>query len=137
MLDRPRELEQLKLPAASLKPVPRKAAPHARTRRSEVGYDQTLGLIVERFREDSEQVTREPLPTRWVELILHLDERERNRRARPQSSGGPGVLEAEIVVNKQEEVLRELLRTEEPTEEARALLEDLRRTVARAVAERD
>jgi hypothetical protein len=78
------------------------------TRRSEVGYDQTLGLIVERFREDSEQVTREPLPTRWVELILHLDEQECNRRARPQSSGVPGVVEAEIAVNKQEEVLREV-----------------------------
>ena len=35
------------------------------TRRSEVGYDKTFGLIAKRFREDSEQVTREPLPTRW------------------------------------------------------------------------
>jgi hypothetical protein len=107
------------------------------TRRSEVGYDQTLGLIAKRFREDGEQVTREPLPARWVDLILHLDEQERNGRACPQSFARLGVVGAEIAVGKQEEVLRELLRTEEPTEEARALLEDLRRKVARAVAERD
>ena len=46
-------------------------------RRSEVGYDKTLGLIAKRLREDSEQVTQEPLPTRWVDLIHHLDEQER------------------------------------------------------------
>jgi len=107
------------------------------TRRSEVAYDQRFSLIAKRFREDSEQVTRAPLPKRWVDLILHLDEQERQTRAGSPAAAEPGVVEAKFVVRKQEEMLRELTRTEEPTEEARALLEDLRRQVARAVAERD
>ena len=47
-----------------------------------------------------------------------------------------GLTEAERAVGNQESVLQELMRTEEPTAEAAALLEDLRRKVARAVAER-
>ena len=47
-----------------------------------------------------------------------------------------GVLEAELAVGNREKVLRELMRTEEPTEEATALLEGLRQKVARAVAGR-
>src|SRR3954453_21639148 len=90
------------------------------THRSETDHDQTFGLIAKRFREDSEQVTREPLPRRWADLVLHLAERERNTRA---SSAQPGIVEAEMAFSKQEEVLRELMRTDEPTEEARALLE--------------
>jgi len=107
-------------------------------RHSEVGYDKTLGLIAKRLREDSSQVTREPLPTRWLELILHLDEQEGNTRARSQPTARElRVVEAELAVSDQEKVLRELMRTEEPTEEARTLLEDLRGKVARAVVERD
>ena len=106
------------------------------TRRSEVGYDKTFGLIAKRFREDSEQVTREPLPTRWVDLILHLEEQERRTCAGSQPAVGEEIVEAELAVRNQEKVLRELMRTEEPTEEATALLEDLRQKVAWAVAGR-
>ena len=105
-------------------------------RHSEVGYDKTLGLVAKRLREDSEQVTHEPLPTRWVDLILHLDEQERRTRAGSQPAVGEEIVEAELAVGNREKVLRELMRTEEPTEEATALLEDLRQKVARAVAGR-
>ena len=109
------------------------------TRRSEVGYDKTLGLIAKRLREDSEQATREPLPTRWVDLILHLDEQERSSTcagSQTAASEEIRVVEAELAVSNQEKVLHELMRTEESTEEATALLEALRRKVARAVAGR-
>ena len=106
-------------------------------RHSEVGYDKTLGLVAKRLREDSEQVTQEPLRTRWVDLILHLDEQERRTCAGSQPAVGEAIVEAELAVRNQEKVLRELMRTEEPTEEATALLEDLRQKVARAVAGRN
>ena len=107
-------------------------------RRSEAGYDQTFSLIAKRLREDGEQVTQEPMPTRWVDLILYLDEQERKTRERAQRPAyDPRVLEAEREVADQEKALQELMRTDEPTEEATALLEDLRRKVAKAVAERD
>jgi len=98
-----------------------------------------LGLVVKRLREDSEQVTQDPLPTRWVDLILHLDEQERRICAgsQPAACKEIRVIEAELAVSKQEKVLRELMRTDEPTEEATALLEGLRQKVARAVAERN
>ena len=105
-------------------------------RHSEVGYEKTLGLVAKRLREDSEQVTQEPLPTRWVDLILHLDEQERRSCADPQPAASEEIVEAELAVSNQEKVLRELMRTEEPTGEATALLEDLRQKVARAVAGR-
>ena len=104
---------------------------------SEVGYEKTLGLIAKRLREDSEQVTQEPLPTRWVDLILHLDEQERRSCAGPQAAACGEIVETELAVSKQEKVLRELMRTEEPTEETAVLLEGLRQKVARAVAERN
>ena len=106
-------------------------------RHSEVGYEKTLGLIAKRLREDSEEVTQDPLPTRWVDLILHLDEQERRSCAGPQPAAREEIIEAELAVSKQEKVLRELMRTEEPTEEATALLEGLRQKVARAVAGRN
>ena len=93
-----------------------------------------MGLVAKRLREDSEQITRAPLPTRWVDLILHLDEQERSSCAGSQPLVGEEIVEAELVVRNQEKVLRELMRTEEATEEATALLEDLRQKVARAVA---
>ena len=49
------------------------------THRSEIVHDQTFGLIAIRFREDSAHITREPLPARWVDLILYLDEQEQKR----------------------------------------------------------
>ena len=65
-------------------------------RRSEAGYDQTFSLIAKRLREDGEQVTQEPMPTRWVDLILYLDEQERKTRERAQRPAyDPRVLEAE------------------------------------------
>jgi hypothetical protein len=44
-----------------------------------------LGLIAARLRGESEVLTGEPLPRRWVDLIRHLDEQERKRSdaARP------------------------------------------------------
>ena len=108
-------------------------------RHSEVGYDKTLGLIAKRLREDSDQVTQEPLPASWMDLLLHLDEQE------PRTSGGlePVACEqlpapqAGLVAGQQEKVLRELMRTGEPTEESTALLEDLRQKVVRALAGRN
>ena len=105
-------------------------------RHSEVAYEKTLGLIVKRIREDSEQVTQEPLPKRWVDLILHLDEQERRSCAGAQPAAREEIVEAERAVSAQEKVLRELMLTDEPTGEATALLEDLRQKVARAVAGR-
>lgn len=107
------------------------------THRSGVGYDQIFGLLARRFREDNEDITREPLPTRWVELILHLDEQERAALGPSRPAVEREVVEAELAISRQETLLRELIRTEEPTDETRALLEDLRRRVAQAVAERD
>jgi hypothetical protein len=60
---------------------------------------------------------------------MDLDEQEAFRQVE--------LAEAELAVANQENVLRELMRTEEPTEEATALQEELRRKVARAVAERN
>ena len=54
-----------------------------------------------------------------------------------QPAVGEEIVEAEVAVSNQEKILYELVRTEEPTEEATALLEDLRRKVARAVAGRN
>ena len=104
---------------------------------SEVAYEKTLGLIAKTLREDSGQVTQEPLPTRWVDLILHLDEQERRSCAGPQPAAREEIVEAELAVSNQEKVLGELMRTEEPTEEGTALLEGLRQKVARAVAGRN
>ena len=105
-------------------------------RHSEVAYEKTLGLIAKRLREDGEQVTQDPLPTRWVDLILHLDEQERRSCAGSQPAREE-IVEAELAVSNQEKVLGELMRTEEPTEEGTALLEGLRQKVARAVAGRN
>jgi hypothetical protein len=71
-----------------------------------------------------------------LDLIHFLDEQERKsvERSRPAVAG---LAEAELAVTNQEKVLQELMRTDEPTEEATALLEELRRKVARAVGERN
>ena len=98
---------------------------------SDADCDKTLGPIAKRLRLDSESVTREALPTRWLDLILYLD-----AQAGSQPGEHAGLTEAERAVGNQENVLQELMRTEEPTAQTAALLEDLRRKVARAVAER-
>ena len=103
--------------------------------RLKAGFDSSLDLIVKRLRDDGDNVTREALPARWVDLILYLDEQERKICA-PSQHAVPELEEAERAVARQEYVLQELLRTDEPTEEAAALLEDLRRKVAGAVAKR-
>jgi len=97
-----------------------------------------LAVITERLRKDGEDVADAPLPQRWVELIQRLDEHERRNSERSQSTGDAQaeLVQAELAVAKQENVLHELMRIEEPTEEATALLEDLRQKVARAVAGR-
>jgi hypothetical protein len=101
--------------------------------------DSSLGLIAKRLRDDGEHVAHEPLPRRWIELIHYLDEQERKSLERPRTAVRQQVslAEAELAVTNQEKFLRELMRTEEPTEEATALLEDLRRKVAQAVAARN
>ena len=42
-------------------------------------YDSPLGLIAKKLRVDSENVTHEPLPARWIDLILYLEEQEQKR----------------------------------------------------------
>ena len=39
--------------------------------------DETLVEIGKRLRGQGEDITHEPLPRRWVDLIHHLDEQER------------------------------------------------------------
>ena len=38
-----------------------------------------LGRIAKVLRAANEPVTREELPKRWIDLLLHLDERERRQ----------------------------------------------------------
>jgi hypothetical protein len=86
---------------------------------SEVGYDKTLGLIAKRLREDSDQVTHEPLPALLVDLLLHLDEQERRTSAgsQPAACEQLPVIEAGLLASNQEKVQRELIRAEEPTDD--------------------
>jgi hypothetical protein len=102
-------------------------------RRSNSIYDRSLEHIAQRLRDDHDNVTREALPKRWVDLIHCLNEQERKNYDR---SLADGVAEAERAVANQEKLLQELIRTDEPTEEASKLLETLRRKVARAMAKR-
>jgi hypothetical protein len=41
------------------------------------------------LRAQTEDITHEPVPTRWVELIHYLDERERKRGERSQLEALP------------------------------------------------
>jgi hypothetical protein len=108
------------------------------------GQDSILGRIGKAVHVQIDDIRHEPLPRRWIELIHYLDEQERNCSARQakspmehrpteQTDEGP---KAELAVIRQEKLVSELLSTGQPTEEARALLEDLRRRVARALTER-
>jgi hypothetical protein len=48
-------------------------------RRSKGGYDISLVLIAKRLRDVGEDVSHEPLPRRWVDLIHYLDDKEQKR----------------------------------------------------------
>jgi hypothetical protein len=126
------DLEQVKLSATPPKSVPRKAAPMGAVR-AQKGVDSSLELIVKRLRDEGEHVVREAVPHRWVDLIHYLNEQERKDYDR---SAADEVAEAELADATQEKALQELIRTDEPTEEASKLLETLRRNVARAIAKR-
>ena len=105
--------------------------------RLKAGFDSSLDLIAKRLRDDGGNVAQEALPARWVDLILYLDEKEHKTSARSQQAAlERSLVQAQRAVARQENVLQELMRTDEPTEEATALLEALRRKVAGAVAKR-
>jgi hypothetical protein len=63
-------------------------------RRSSSSYDSSLEHIAKRLRDDHENVTREALPKRWVDLIHCLNEQERQNLDRSQPAAD-GVAEAE------------------------------------------
>src|SRR5690242_6278143 len=94
--------------------------------RAQKGVDSSLELIVKRLRDEGEYVVREAVPHRWVDLIHYLNERENYDRLAADE-----VAEAELADATQEKALQELIRTDEPTEEASKLLETLRRKVGR------
>ena len=106
---------QLKMPplaviGASTQYREGKAAPMGVLRASKVGPDSALRLIAKRLREESEDITQEPLSGRLRELVRDLD----RCAAKENASLKMGVLE-------------ELLSTREPTAKTRALLEAFRR----------
>jgi hypothetical protein len=45
------------------------------------GQDSILQRIGKVLRAQNDDITHEPVPTRWVDLIHYLDEQERRRRA--------------------------------------------------------
>jgi hypothetical protein len=49
-----------------------------------VSYEKSVGMIGKRLRTQSEDITHAPLPRRWLDLILCLDEQERKRLERSQ-----------------------------------------------------
>ena len=48
--------------------------------------EQWYVAIGKALRTHSQEITGEPLPTRWADLILHLDQQER-RASRTEQSG--------------------------------------------------
>ena len=58
-------------------------------RGSKAGYDRSLGLIAKALRKESQNVAREPLPKRWIDLIHYLDEQERMLQAKAPAQGRP------------------------------------------------
>ena len=103
------------------------------------GHESILRRIGKLLHDQDDDITNEALPKRWVDLIHFLDEQEHKTSSRSQVAADEqlSLAEAQLAVGNQEKVLRELMRTEEPTEEATALLEELREKVARAVARRN
>jgi hypothetical protein len=51
--------------------------------------ESILQRIGKALRVQSNDITDQPVPTRWVDLILHLDEQERKRAERRGSEPGP------------------------------------------------
>jgi hypothetical protein len=41
--------------------------------------EELLGLIGKVLRADYEDTKRQPMPRRWIDLLRHLDEQERQR----------------------------------------------------------
>jgi hypothetical protein len=89
------------------------------------GQETLLRRLGKAFHLYANDIAHEPLPQRWVELIRYLDEQERKSSEPSAAREQASLAEAELAVANQEKLLRELMRTEEPTEEATALLEDL------------
>ena len=55
----------------------------ANSRRKKRGLEGFLQLVAKQLRDDREnEVVRDPLPQRWVELIHHLDAQERQEPPR-------------------------------------------------------
>ena len=79
-------------------------------RASKAGPDSALRLIAKRLREESEDITQEPLSARLCDLVRELDCSAEKENA-----------------SQKMEVLEELLSTREPTAKTRALLEVFRR----------
>jgi hypothetical protein len=102
------------------------------------GQETLLRRLGKAFHLYGDDIAHEPLPRRWVDLIRYLDEQERKslERRQPAGDGEASLAKGEVAVRSQEKVLRELMRTDEPTEEATTLLKDLRQKIARALAER-
>src|SRR5436190_24310568 len=103
------------------------------------GQETLLRRLGKAFHLYGDDIAHEPLPRRWVDLIRYLDEHERQslERRQPAGDGEASLAKGEVAVRSQEKVLRELMRTDEPTEEATTLLKDLRQKIARALAERN
>jgi hypothetical protein len=101
------------------------------------GHDSIFRRLGKLLHDQDDGIKHEPLPKRWVDLIHFLDEQERKTSSRSQAAAGAqlSLAEAQLAVANQEKVLDELTRTDEPSEEAASLLEDLRKKVARMVAE--
>jgi hypothetical protein len=48
-----------------------------------------LGVITRALRGSYDGIAKEPLPERWVDLIKHLDEREKTEQAQDQVERSP------------------------------------------------
>ena len=69
-------------------------------RRLSSRFNSSLEHIAKRLRDDHENVTREALPKRWVDLIHCLNEHERQNFNRSPSAAD-GVAKAELAVTNQ------------------------------------
>lgn len=49
---------------------------------------KSIGMIGERFRAETENITREPVPQRWLELMQSLEQHESTRSERHGEQGG-------------------------------------------------
>jgi hypothetical protein len=86
-------------------------------RRSKAGYDKSLGMIANGLRDGWRELVAAPLPEQLRRLVDQLEHVQR--------SG--------LAIAKQEKLHRELLNTDEPTDEAKQLLDEMRREVNRAL----